>query len=71
MATRCYSFAWYGCMRTTAPRWDEHEIVETVEVPLGDIERLIASGAIQHSINLAAWTLFRLRSTSVEPSWRM
>jgi|GEM_PF-105850 8-oxo-dGTP pyrophosphatase MutT (NUDIX family) len=71
MATRCYSFAWYGCMRTTAPRWDEHEIVETVEVPLGDIERLIATGAIQHSINLAAWSLFRLRSTSVEPSWRM
>ncbi len=71
MATRCYSFAWYGCMRTTLPQCDEHEIVEAVEVPLGDIERLITSGAIQHSINLAAWTLFRLRSTSVELSWRM
>ncbi len=71
MATRCYSFVWYGCQRVATPQWDEHEIVETVEVPLDHVDNLIAAGDIQHSIILAAWTLFRLRSKVVEHSRRL
>ncbi|GBD05160.1 Methanol dehydrogenase activator [bacterium HR20] len=71
MATRCYSFAWYGCQRRAVPQWDEHEIVETVELPLEQVDRLIAAGHIQHSIILAAWTLFRLRTKVVEHSRRL
>lgn len=71
MATQCYSFAWHGCQRTAMPQWDEHEIVETVELPLDQVDSLIASSHIQHSIILAAWTLFRLRSKVVEHSRRL
>lgn len=66
LATRCYTFAWFGCRPTKEPSWDAHECIETVEVPFDRVERLIAEGVIQHSIIIAAWTLFRLRTVSVE-----
>lgn len=68
MSTRCYTYVWRDCTRQTDPRWDEHEVIETVEIPFADVDRLIARGEIQHSIIIAAWTLFRLRIASVEQS---
>ncbi|MCX7929139.1 MAG: NUDIX hydrolase [Chlorobi bacterium] len=68
LATRCYTYAWYGCQYVKQPQWDAHEVVETVEIPFDRVEQLIANGEIQHSIMIAAWTLFRLRTESVEHS---
>lgn len=68
MSTRCLTYVWRECTRQFDPSWDEHEVIEVVEIPLADVDRLIASGTIQHSIIIAAWTLFRLRATSVEHS---
>ncbi|GIV54606.1 MAG: DNA mismatch repair protein MutT [Candidatus Kapaibacterium sp.] len=66
MSTRCLSYVWYGCQLLAAPQWDAHEVLEVVEMSPEDVDRHIATGQIQHSIILAAWTLFRLHALPVE-----
>lgn len=65
LETICYTYAWRGCRYLQKPQWDEHEIIDVVEVPVENMDQLIATGAIQHSIIIAAWTLFRLHATTL------
>lgn len=51
---RCYSYVWHGCSRSSVQALDEHEDIEVVEVPLGDIRALVRDGTIRHSLVLTA-----------------
>lgn len=61
---RCYSYVWRGCRAATTQHLDEHEDIEVVEVPLGDIPALIHDGKIRHSLVLAAFLFHFLRPGS-------
>lgn len=66
MSTQCLSYVWHKCQPIGVPQGDAHEVIEVVTYPLDAIDNLIARGQIQHSIILAAWTLYRLHALPVE-----
>ena len=59
---RCYSFVWRGCTAADVQHLDEHEEIEVVEVPFGDIPVLIRAGKISHSLVLTAFLFHFLRA---------
>lgn len=51
---RCFSYVWRGCKRVAVQSLDEHEDIEVVEIPLGDVRSLVRNGTIRHSLVLTA-----------------
>ncbi len=56
----CYSFLARNVRRVVRPRLDSSEETEVVTVPLGDVKRLIASGAITHALVITAFSFFHV-----------
>ncbi len=54
---RCYSFLARDLQKAGEPEPDQHEAFEQVQVPLGDVPGLIASGRITHSLVVTAFKL--------------
>ncbi len=59
---RCYSFLWRGCSTADIQHLDEHEEIEIVEVPIGEVPALIREGRIRHSLILAAFLFYFLQA---------
>jgi 8-oxo-dGTP pyrophosphatase MutT (NUDIX family) len=55
-----YLFAAEGCRRAGPPQPDRFEQIEVLEVPLGEIPALIASGRIAHSMVITAFAFLGL-----------
>ncbi len=55
-----YHFLAIDCEKTEETRFDEHESVITKLLPLDEIENLIRSGKITHSLVIAAFHFFGL-----------
>ena len=55
-----YHFLAVGCEKTQAPAFDSNESIVSKLVPLKEIESLILSGKITHSLVIAAFHFFRL-----------
>lgn len=56
----CYSFLARGVRPVARPHLDGSEETEVVMVPLSDVKRLIASGAITHALVIAAFSFFHI-----------
>lgn len=52
---RCHTFLARGAFRIGSPSLDGTEEVEVVLVPLADVPRLVAEGAISHALVVAAF----------------
>jgi 8-oxo-dGTP pyrophosphatase MutT (NUDIX family) len=55
MNNRCFSYLWRTCVLTGEQRWDEHEDIDVIEIPLVQIPLLIRNGTLQHSLTLTAF----------------
>lgn len=60
----CFSYVWSNCRRSATQQLDEHEDIEVVEAPIEDIPRLIAQGAIRHTLVLTAFFFYYLDQNS-------
>lgn len=60
-SNRCHSFVARDVRRVAAPSPDPHESFEVVLRPLDDVPELIRSGAITHSLVIAAFHFLDLR----------
>ena len=59
---RCHTFLARHVKKVCEPTPDQAEDIEVVFVPMGDIPRLIRTGKINHSIVVAAFNYYFLRS---------
>ncbi len=61
-SNRCHTFLARHVKKVCEPTPDQAEDIEVVLVPMGDIPRLIRTGKINHSIVVAAFNYYFLRS---------
>ncbi len=54
-----YSYMWLDCDRTGRQSFDQHEDIEVVEVPLDQLDALVDSGDIRHTLVLTTFYYFR------------
>lgn len=59
LTNRCFHFVARGVERKLQQSLDEHEEIEIVTLPVAEVERLIDTGVISHSLSVAAWYFFR------------
>ena len=57
-SNRCHTFLARDARKVAEPRPDTNEMFEVTDVALEDVPRLIASGAISHSLVVGAFYLF-------------
>ncbi|RZA02687.1 MAG: NUDIX hydrolase [Proteobacteria bacterium] len=60
----CHHFVASGVKLNGEQQLDEHEELSFRKVPVGDVDALIASGAIRHSLSIATWYFHRSRQAS-------
>lgn len=60
--TKCSTYLWRDCTLCAEPRWDAHEVIEVFTATPDEVDNLILAGVIDHSIIIASWMLYRLRS---------
>ena len=61
----CHHFAWFNCEKKFEQNLDENELIKVVKVPFAEIDNLIASGKIHHSLVLSAFYYFRMKYGNV------
>jgi 8-oxo-dGTP pyrophosphatase MutT (NUDIX family) len=59
MTNRCFAFLATGCRRVGELQMDPGEDIEVLTVPVGELDGLITSGAIDHAIVLATVSFWR------------
>lgn len=62
MSNQCYTYLAQDCEKTTGQHLDPFEEIEVVTVPLREVPRLIAKGAISHSLVVAGFYLLNNRT---------
>lgn len=58
---RCTSFVWHNCTKQIEQKLDNHEIIDTVEIPLTEIKNMVLSGELNHSVILTALFFYSIR----------
>lgn len=61
-----YHYLALDCEIQSETKFDEHESITVKLVPLAEIPRLIADGMINHSLVIAAFSMFNLRAHKSE-----
>ncbi len=62
----CYAYLWRDCMPVGAQRFDEHEEIEVLAVPMAQVDDLIKRGEIRHSLVLTAFFFYMLQNGSLQ-----
>jgi 8-oxo-dGTP pyrophosphatase MutT (NUDIX family) len=64
-ANHCHTFLAEGAVRVGAPEQDSGEDIETIELPVEEVERAIASGRIRHALICCAFQRFDLHRRGI------
>lgn len=57
----CNSYLWLDCELMQSQKFDQHEDIELLLVPLSDIKKYILDGKITHSLVLTAFFYYQLK----------
>lgn len=58
---KCYSYAWFNCIKKSEQHLDGSEDINVIEIPLDSIKKLIEDKKIQHSLVLDAFFFYYLK----------
>ncbi|MCX6155744.1 MAG: NUDIX hydrolase [Candidatus Kapabacteria bacterium] len=58
----CYSFLWQDCELTDKQKFDEHEDINVILVPLVEIKNYLIESRINHSLVMNAFFLYFLKN---------
>lgn len=65
LTNTCYTFLWRNVEKRFEPKFDANEILEVVLKKIDDLEKLIRTGKIDHSIVLNALLFYFLNSKQI------
>lgn len=60
MTNSCYTYIWHGCTLRGPQELDPNEEIDVVLMPVNELQHMVRTGEIRHSLVLSALALFQL-----------